>query len=92
VHPILCVLFEGFDDPDFARKRNVAKDLVMFGLDFNAIPCPEFNSLQYNRCYPARIQAHFRMNGRLSPRQKERSGVEREDIFLTAYTRCISKY
>jgi hypothetical protein len=92
VNPILCVLFECFDDSDFARKRSVGKDLVMFRLDLNSIPCSEFNSLQYNRCYPARIQAHFRMNGRLSPRQKERSGVEKEDIFLTASTRCIPKY
>lgn len=91
MNPILCVLFECFDDSDFARKRGVGKDLVMFRLDLNSIPYPEFNSLQNNRCYPARIEAHFEINGRLSPRQKERSGVEREDIFLTAYTRCIPK-
>jgi hypothetical protein len=80
VNPILCVLFECFDDSDFAGKRSVGKDLVMFRLDLNSIPCSEFNSLQYNRCYPARIQAHFTMNGRLSQRQK--SALEsKERIF-----------
>ena len=91
MNPILCVLFECFDDSDFARKRDVGEDLVMFRLDLNSIPYPEFNSLQYNRCYPARIQAHLKRNDRLSLRKKERSGVEGEDIFLTAYTRCIPK-
>jgi|SRR5215469_1098886 len=73
MNTILCVLFERFDDADFARKRDIGKDLIMFRLDLNSIPCPEFNSLDDNSFYPARIQAHFTMDGRLSLRQKSAS-------------------
>jgi hypothetical protein len=45
MNTILCVLFERFDDSDFARKRHIGKDLIMFRLDLNSIPCSEFNSL-----------------------------------------------
>jgi len=63
---ILCVLFECCYHADFPGKREIGKDLVMFGLDLNSIPCPEFNSPDDNSFYPARVQAHFTMDGRLA--------------------------
>jgi len=66
MNPILCVLFECFYHADFAGQRDIGKDLVMFRLDLNSIPGPEFNSPNNNSFYPARMQAHFRMDGRLA--------------------------
>ena len=63
---ILRVLFECFYDADFAVKRDIGKDLVMFRLDLNSIPSSEFNSSDNNSFYQARMQAHFTMDGRLA--------------------------
>ncbi len=83
------VLFERLNDTDLSREHRAGKDLVMFRLDLDSISRSELNSFYNNSSYPARIQAHLERNGRLSLRQKERCRTQKEDIFLTASTRCI---
>jgi hypothetical protein len=80
MNAILCVLFERLDDADFALERDIGNDLIMFRLDLNSVSRPEFNSVNDDSFYPARIQAHLKMHRRLSLLQKRACEVK-IDIF-----------